>query len=117
VRQLYRRRCLPFTHCCDQGFGFGGWLGLEVDTQALGEIIVRRDSAGAIAQSIEQGDEPPHQVFVMACKSRRPASMLSRRGYVTRCFALLDERARGPRHSFTQPRALALQPALEVARP
>ena len=53
----------------------------------------------------------------MACKSRRPASMLSRRGYVTRCFALLDERARGPRHSFTQPRALALQPALEVARP
>src|SRR6267378_1524667 len=50
----------------------------------------------------------------MACKSRRPASMLSRRGYVTRCFALLDERARGPGHSFTHPRAFAFQPALEL---
>ena len=116
ARQFDWRGGLARAHRRQQRFGLGGGLRLEVRCEPLGEVLVGFHRARAIAEAVEQRDQPAQRLLVVRAMSHRPAGPLCRGRQIALGLAPLDQRLRAAGGSLLQPSPLALLPVLELPR-
>ncbi len=77
-------------------------------------MLVCLHGAGAVTQTIQKRDQPPHDPFVERHEHRRLAGPLDGCRHVARGLAPLDENVRRPGGTLPQASTLLLEPALEL---
>src|SRR5207244_12068432 len=115
-RQLDGCRRLPGADGGEQCFALRGGLGLEILAEPFGELLVSGDRARAIAEAIEQRDQPAQRSFLMRSELGRTSRPPERGVKVARALGWRDQGLRAARRRPLQSGALAPPPALQFPR-
>ena len=85
-------------------------------SEPAGEVFVDTDGRWPLAESVEEGDQPSQHVLTVAAQIERPTCPTNRRCAVALGFALLRECPGGKGGEVPEPRALRVDPILELGR-